>query len=738
MIKQVKHLKEAGKYAKVIMVWYAVRPIPRKYKGDTHMTFSAQSPCKTEYSSDFATVDLHSRNIRKEIEENSQKGYGIFLSVSLSRCVFPEYLDGRYDDISHTDEIQTDENGNPILYGPNTPYIIPTISYVQFLFRKIETLLSKIDAVVITEPNFSADAGYSEAFKREWEIYYKYPWESLSKNVDTRYRAAKLKQEIIKRSILILSTLIKNHPKATKKGKAVSIYVELGGLISNYRASLISPAATASSAPFIDGFIIDPATSLSHKRVIVDGVKEHRDFETALLEYGYMGELTANTDKTIWLPHAVSSDNLPILGEESTESFRNNLVAAMMTPKIDRHAAMISPEEFFGKLPYRSASPLTSVYEVCSEAFTHIKKDVFRWEGSDDNAIGIITGDTYLFHKKFPQNDSYATAYGEDIEYASSFFGLAIPFLDMGINVKPIPAENICRTYDYLNDYNVLILSYDYFKPSNHELHYALNAWIRSGGVLVYVGDESDTFDNASEWWNTGRTIHPSPLNHLLETVGIHRTKQRTPVRRKNVTGENLTQRSVTELMHEIGEGIFVYIPANSILTAREPDYRKLVTKALLIAAEKRGITFNKKDYFSIIRGAYRAVKVKNDGAPLAVKGTLVDLLSQNLTVETQKVLHAGECGFFYDIEEKKDDDLAVIAVGAKVSDLAVHSRGLSFKACSIKGSLCPCRLYFPHSCEVQINGSPVKTTRDETKKTVFFTFEGDPEGVEVIATRIK
>ena len=30
MIKQVKHLKEEGKYVKVIMVWYAVRPIPRK------------------------------------------------------------------------------------------------------------------------------------------------------------------------------------------------------------------------------------------------------------------------------------------------------------------------------------------------------------------------------------------------------------------------------------------------------------------------------------------------------------------------------------------------------------------------------------------------------------------------------------------------------------------------------------------------------------------------------------
>jgi hypothetical protein len=702
------------------------------------MTFSAKNPGKTEYFSDFATVNLHSKNIRNEIEENAQRGYSIFLSVSLSRCVFPEYLDGRYDDISHTNEIQTDENGNPILYGPNTPYIIPTVSYVQFLFRKIETLLSKVDAVVITEPDFPADAGYSDAFKKEWELYYKSPWEHLEKTVDTRYKSAKLKQEIIKRSILMLCTLIKNHPKATRNGKTVSVYLELCGLISNYRSALISPAATMSSMPFIDGFIIDPDTSLSHKRVIVDGIKEHRDFETVLLEYGYMGELTANTDKTIWLPHAMASDNLPILGNESTESFRNNLVAAMMTPKIDKHAAMISPEEFYGSMPYRSSSPATSIYEVCSEAFTHIKKDVFKWEGSDDNAIGIITGDSYLFHKKFPHNDSYATAYGEDIEYASSFFGLAIPFMDLGINVRPVPAENICRTYDYLNDYNVLIMSYDYFKPTNHELHYALNAWVRSGGVLVYVGDESSSFNSASEWWNEGRTAHPSPLNHLLETVGIDRTKQRAAVRRKTVTGENLTQRSVAEFMHEIGNGIFVYIPANSIFPAREPDYRKLVTKALLSAAEKRGIFFNKKDYFSIIRGEYRAVKVKNDGEPLSVKGTLVDLFSKDLTVEAEKILHAGECGFFYDIEEKKDDDLAVIAIGAKINDLAVHSRGLSFKASSIKGSICPCRLYFPHSCEVKVNGIPVKTTRDATKKTVFFTFEGDPDGIEITATRIK
>ena len=44
MIKQVKHLKEEGKYAKVITVWYAIKPIPRKYKGDTSMTFSAKNP----------------------------------------------------------------------------------------------------------------------------------------------------------------------------------------------------------------------------------------------------------------------------------------------------------------------------------------------------------------------------------------------------------------------------------------------------------------------------------------------------------------------------------------------------------------------------------------------------------------------------------------------------------------------------------------------------------------------
>ena len=702
------------------------------------MYISESKNHQTEYSlKDVTLVSISDKNLRSVIDEHKKKGYQVFVSVSLSRCTYPEYLDGRYDDVSHMDEMQTDENGNTVFYGPNIPYVVPTVSYVHFLFSKLEPLLDKADGVVLTEPYFSADAGYSKAFKREWKLEYKTDKDLCDDTVTTRYHTAKLQKIILERAIYILSTLIKTHPSSLKKNVPTKIYLETGGIISDYRASLIAPIGSITKFTFIDGFITDPTTKLHRKKVIIDGLKTDRSFETALLEYGYFGELTASTDKTLWLPQAQSFSAFRYNADDKTD-FKQDLIAALMSPKIDKTTMTLSPAEDIDGSAGKALLDNDPLYAVCANALEKIRKNRFKWEGSDDNAIGIVVSDSYLFRKKYPKDENYAVFYGDDIEHSSSFYGLAMPFIDLGINVRPLPAEQICRVYDYLNDYNVLILSYEYFKPENHELHYVLNAWVRSGGVLIFVGNGNDPFNNAEEWWNTGHGSHNSPLSHLLDTLGINKVRSH-PARRKNVTGEFMTQRPVTELMYDVGDGIFAYVPTNPIIVARERDYRELLTKTLLTATAKKGIKFKKKDYFSILRGEYRAVKVRADGKPYTVKGTLVDLFDGELDVDTKKVIEPGKCGFFYDIEEKKDDDMSIIAIGAKTSDVDLQLRSISFKAYAQKDAVCPCRLFFPNSCEILVNGERIKNAqRDKSGKTVFFTFQGDPDGVEIIANRIK
>ena len=82
--------------------------------------------------------------------------------------------------------------------------------------------------------------------------------------------------------------------------------------------------------------------------------------------------------------------------------------------------------------------------------------------------------------------------------------------------------------------------------------------------------------------------------------------------------------------------------------------------------------------------------------------------------------------------------DVGIIAVGAVVEDYFGDSYGLSFTARLPENLSSVCRLYMPYSCEVKVNGTAVKYTRDSSGQTIFFRFEGAPKGVRITARRSK
>ena len=50
------------------------------------------------------------------------------------------------------------------------------------------------------EPEFWDRSGYSEAFKREYEIYYKEPWRPQHEDLDVQYKSARLKAYLYSRA----------------------------------------------------------------------------------------------------------------------------------------------------------------------------------------------------------------------------------------------------------------------------------------------------------------------------------------------------------------------------------------------------------------------------------------------------------------------------------------------------------------------------------------------------------
>lgn len=58
-------------------------------------------------------------------------------------------------------------------------------------------------------------------------------------------------------------------------------------------------------------------------------------------------------------------------------------------------------------------------------------------------------------------------------------------------------------------------------KPEYPDLHSTLAQWVRDGGALIYIGDDSDPYHQVKEWWNQGKRHYHSPREHLFEGLGL-------------------------------------------------------------------------------------------------------------------------------------------------------------------------------------------------------------------------
>src|SRR4029077_12893378 len=89
-----------------------------------------------------------------------------------------------------------------------------------------------------------------------------------------------------------------------------------------------------------------------------------------------------------------------------------------------------------------------------------------------------------------------------------------------GVPVEPVQIES-ANTSDFLNRYKLLLLTYEGQKPPKPEFHAALAKWVRDGGALVVVDDDSDPYNTLREWWNTAPRAYKSPRHHLFEALGL-------------------------------------------------------------------------------------------------------------------------------------------------------------------------------------------------------------------------
>lgn len=424
------------------------------------------------------------------------------------------YVDGRIDGIEHYGEIETGRDGNGFWCGPHRPYMVPTEKWIQYMEDLARLgVKSGVSGVSPEEPLAHTGAGYSPAFKQEWQSFYGEGWSSPSSSVNAFWKASKLK------SYLYLNC-VERVAKATKDYVAaedcdVKFVLPIHSLVSHAAGNMIYPNGQTYYLGEVDGFIGQVWTGpVGWSLPRYEGRQFTRNrgfFESAWILYSSFANLVRQSEKRMYLLADPVEDDPNYKWEEYHIWYNQCLVSKLMFPWVADYEVMPWPDRIF--LPgygTGGGSPGPAKYLTQLMVNIAVLDDMENQEGVSWDCgtmgIGVLVGDTLAWQRGGPSGSSM-----------DSLNGLVVPLLRKGIPVQIVPIE---RSYDegYLNDFDLLLLSYDMWKPLDPAYHDALDSWVRKGGVLIFF-EGDDPYNAVDEWWR--RKGYAAPGEHLLATLGL-------------------------------------------------------------------------------------------------------------------------------------------------------------------------------------------------------------------------
>lgn len=631
------------------------------------------------------------QSMQERIAAWADRGYRVHLMTGVSWGGYQDYLEGRVDGRSHWDEAQTYSDGEKIIHGTSTdiPYMVPTLSYADFLIERIRPAVDAgVEAIHLEEPEFWVEGGYSEAFKREWQIYYNEPWIPPHVSEDAQYRASKLKAYLYARCLDRICSALKEY-SLVRYHRPLRFYVPTHSLINYTQWRIVSPESRLLDVPSVNGYIAQIWTGTSRTPNVYEGVRAERTFETAFLEYGIMQELVRGTERRMWFLHDPVEDDPKHTWKDYRENYIKTLIASLLHPEVARYEVSPWPRRIFqGNYPAESggkegipAEYATTLLTVMHTLGKMEQKDVRNF-GNTVN-IGLLLADSAMFQRKTigTKTAGFMMKYDgtNEVELTdqnavellnfSAFYGLALPLVKQGLPVRPVQLDNVRRFAGYLDDYRVLVLSYEFMKPEYPDLHNALAQWVRDGGALVYVGDDSDPYHAVREWWNTGKRRYTSPREHLFECLGLSVT-------------------AATEGITRVGSGAVQFLRTSPKRLAESKEaaesLRVAVREALAAVSDVSQTPWEPLNYFQLQRGPYVIASVLTESSsdqPLTLQGSFVDLLEAGLPVKEQVIVAPGQQALLYDLNYRGQAEERIVAASSRIEDLQEDGNVIAFTA---------------------------------------------------------
>lgn len=677
----------------------------------------------TDVRSDVAIVyganDRRDMTFEERVQSWRDRGYVTHFMTGIAWGEYQDYFTGQWDGKWHLDEGQVTVQGDTIWHGRMVPYIVPSLNFLRYMKEKhVKRVIDAgIDAIYMEEPEFWMRGGYSEAFKREWEAYYHFPWRPQHESPENTYLSNKLKYYLYYRALEDVFTYAREYGKS--KGMNVRCYVPTHSLVNYSSWQIVSPEASLASLPCVDGYIAQVWTGTSRESTCFNGVRKERVFENAFLEYGSMESMTRPTGrKMFFLTDPI--EDWPRDWADYRKNYQATFTAQLLYPMIADYEVMPWPDRIYEGL-YRTGADserkerIPRFYSTQMQVMINTLNDMPLSDNrvSGSHGIGVLMSNSLMF-QRFPTHEGY-----DDPQF-SNFYGQTLPLLKRGVPVSTVHIENTGFA-DTWKGLNVLVMSYSNMKPMDPACHGHIARWVRDGGVLVYCGRDIDPYQSAMEWWNTKGNSYATPSMHLFEQLGLETL---TPQ-----TGEWPCGKGKVYVLREEPKD-FVLQPDN------DGGYFSTVRRAYETAPNAGRL--ETANHFYLERGPYVIVSVMDESVtsePLVLKGLYIDLFDPALPVLKTRTVHIDEQAYLYDVSKVKDKGKPAVLCGASaIYDETENGDVYSFVAKSPANTGNVSRIYLPSAPKtVTVDDAAGDYDWDEDSHTCLIRFENNPDGVNVV-----
>jgi hypothetical protein len=332
--------------------------------------------------------------------------------------------------------------------------------------------------------------------------------------------------------------------------------------------------------------------------------------------------------------------------------------------------------------------PYETELQTVIAALGDMKQSDVRWENAGTGNTGVLISDTMMFQRADPQPSD---------ANLGSFYGLAMPLVKRGVPVEPVQIES-ANTIGFLNRYKLLMLTYEGQKPPKPEFHTALAKWVRDGGALVVVDDDSDPYNAVREWWNTAPRSYKTPRQHLFEALGIP----------PDATG-----------VHKVGRGVVVRDALSPAALTYEADGAETVRKTVRQAAAAVKLAWKETDSLVLRRGPYLVAAGLDESLPeskpYVLRGSYVNLFDPELAVLTNVTIGPRSRMLLLDLNHGKVPGIRVVAAAFRVRDEKTDGRTLQFRADGIGGTNGIVQIVVPSApVEVLVGGQALDPSKYE------------------------